>query len=345
MGIIKPRIILYLCILTLLILFAAVSTASTLAYASVDSSPEKVNSLSGDPSAIVDELYPLSGDLSEIVDELYPPTDGSSAIVDEPVTLDGDRKIYVGDIITLEITAEDFSVNDIMERFSIFEIVDIKEKSGVYILSLRIFETGEFRTSLGNKEIVISVASTLDDIKRDEIFDGDSWVIKQGVFPPWQALLYTAASVFILSGGFLLIILVLKHRKRTLSPHQLFLNRSGALSTESANFFVDLTHYFKEYLESVCSCRIIGKTSYETVNELRRMQMIEVAIPDIQAWLTECDRMKFSGVNLSIEQKLGHYEKLIGLVDSINKYITGETDEPDEPDELDELDDTYESYK
>jgi hypothetical protein len=84
---------------------------------------------------------------------------------------------------------------------------------------------------------------------------------------------------------------------------------------------VELTFYFKEYLESRHpdgDFRIIGKTSTEIMNELTEISTLNNLLDDINKWLTECDRMKFTGVNATVDQKKGHYNDLVYLVKKIN---------------------------
>jgi len=233
------------------------------------------------------------------------------------------RSIYVGDIITLEITSPGLSVNELTERFHGFDIVDIKDGPGGYLLSLRTFETGDHRVLLGDKEIIINVSSTLDDIHREGIFEGEARVIKPGFSVPLRALFYIAAGIFVLSGGLILMGFFKKHKTSAISSRQLFLQRTAALSAENENFFVDLTYYFKEYLESMFQCRIIGKTSVEIINGLKEIQALKTVLHEIREWLTECDRFKFTGIKVSYAQRQNHYTKLLNLVEQIETQREG----------------------
>lgn len=228
------------------------------------------------------------------------------------------RNIYAGDIITLEIAAGGISSEDLREKFSDFEIVELKETDELYLLSIRTFEPGEYSVLLGDKEIVITVASTLDDIDRDDIFEGGAQVMEPGFTFHWRILFYIAAGVFGLSGGSVMLKIILKKRVKLFKPYQLFLQRSNSLATENDNYFVDLTRYFKEYIESLYQCRIIGKTSLEIINKLKKIQPLEIMLSDIEEWLTECDSLKFTGVRVSNEKKREHYEKLLDLVKKID---------------------------
>ena len=242
-------------------------------------------------------------------------------IASEQEAVESERNIYVGDIITLEIATEDFSAEDLTGKFSDFEVLELTEESGIYRLSLRTFEPGKYVVLLGNKEIVINVASTLNDIKRDDIFEGSAQVIKSGFPYHWRILFYISAGIFILSGSFAVLRYVLKKKIKPLSPYELFLKNSGALSVQSDNYFVDLTRYFKEYIGSLYQCRIIGKTSAEIIAELKEILSLESILTSIEEWLVKCDRLKFSGIEVAGETKQEHYGKLLELAVWIEKLV------------------------
>jgi len=228
------------------------------------------------------------------------------------------RNIYIGDIITLQISSRGLSAEELIGKFQAFEILEIKDENASYLISLRTFEVGEHKILLGDKEIVINVQSVLDNIQREGIFEGDTGVMEPGYLFKWNALFYIAAGLFVLSGGYVLTKALLKGVIVTQSPYQVFLRRSGSLSVENDDYFVDLTFYFKEYLEGLYQFRIIGKTSAEIVNELKGINLLNTMLPEINEWLTECDRLKFTGVNVSTGTKQEHYEKLLKLVEKID---------------------------
>ena len=239
----------------------------------------------------------------------------------DPVwAFDETRNIYIGDIITLRISYREFSAEELKGKFQAFEIVELKVENGEYLVSLRTFEIGEHKILLGDKEIVINIQSVLDDIQREDIFEGDMEIAEPGFLFHWGVLFHAAAGIFVLSGGYVLIKALLKGKIITPSPFQIFLSRSGSLSVEKDDYFVNLTFYFKEYIESLYQCRIISKTSAEIVNALKGIGPLDAMLPGIHEWLTECDRLKFTGAgkNVSAETKQEHYEELLKLVEKID---------------------------
>jgi hypothetical protein len=232
------------------------------------------------------------------------------------------RNIYIGDVVSLQISHGEHSDEGLREKFQAFEIVEIKEVNGEYLISLRTFEAGEHKILIGDKEIVINVQSVLDNIKREGIFEGDTGVVEPDFRFRFDVLFYITTGFFVLSGGFVLIKATQKGVTKTLSPFQLFLRRAGSLSAENDDYFVDLTFYFKEYLECRYQFRIIGKTSSEIMNVLKEIKLLNTMLPGIHEWLTECDRLKFTGVNVSVGAKQEHYEKLLKLVEKVESIDT-----------------------
>jgi len=224
------------------------------------------------------------------------------------------RSIYIGDIINLEVS--NTTKEDIREAFRSFEIVDIKDVSGGFLVSLRTFDIGEHKIILGNTEIIITVQSTLDDIQNEDIFEGDTDVIESGIIFDWRTSFLVALGVFVLSGVIVLFKSLPKRKHRELTPHELFLKRSATLSLDDENYFVDLTFYFKEYIGAV-SGNIVGKTTAEIVSHLATAQP-PFALNEIEEWLEECDRLKFTGVTVSQEAKQNHCDRLVEIVEKIN---------------------------
>ena len=244
---------------------------------------------------------------------------GSRAIVDSDGSVtDSDRSIYVGDIVALEIRAPGLSQEDLREAFSAFEILDLSAKNGIYHIFLRSFEPGEYRALFGDKELVITVRSTLEDIERDTVYEGAWRSGKPGFVFHWRALFYLCAGMFALSAASVAMFAFLKKKVKPVSPYQLFLRQSAALRAQEENYLVDLTRLLKEYLGSLYQRRIIGKTTFEIVSELKETPMPDDALSDIGSWLSECDRMKFSGAIVSASRKEAHYAKLLELAGTIN---------------------------
>ena len=227
------------------------------------------------------------------------------------------RNIYIGDIITLDVTG--FSGDSLLASFRDFDIVDIQEEpDGGVRLSLRAFAPGEYNIRLGSQELLIDVHSTLDDIQREDLFEGDVQVTGSALPFHWRFLFYIAVGISILSGAFLLLKTLQRKRIKPLVPLLDFLRRSGALSREDDNYFVDLTRFFKEYLEAVYATHIIGKTSVEIMRELNGIAVLSPFLPEIQSWLIECDRLKFTGVSVSGDDKQALYDSLLDIVQRID---------------------------
>ena len=244
-------------------------------------------------------------------------TDGGIATAKQVPSTDA-RSIYIGDVILLEISARGLFAEEIREKFKDFEVMEYKEDAGRYLVSLRTFEPGAYVVSLGDKEIVIDVRSTLEDIERDGVFEGGARVIPPGFSMHWRILFYMAASVFALTCLTMLSRTVLGKKPGALAPYQLFLRRSASLSVESETYFVELTRCFKEYIERLYQCRIIGKTSQEIVHALTGIRSLDPMLSDIELWLRECDRLKFTGIQVPNDIKREHYRALLSLAEKVD---------------------------
>lgn len=234
-----------------------------------------------------------------------------------------ERSLYVGDLIDIRITTQAFSVDEIREKFKDFEIVSLQEVPDGYNLTLRTFEPGERKIPLGDKEIIINVKSTLDDIKRDDIFEGSLDPKKAGFFMNWQVIFYLSAAILLLSGGIVAIRRFRKSKETSRNPFRHFILQTDRIAMEDDQFFVKLTFYLKEYLESKYACRIAGKTSSEILMETGALPGVNENLPLVQAWLLESDRCKFTGKYISAEQKKDMSRKLTELVQEI-EAVKGE---------------------
>ena len=103
-----------------------------------------------------------------------------------------------------------------------------------------------------------------------------------------------------------------------MTPYQLFLRQTAALSVDDESYLVDLTRALKEYIENMYHIRIKGKTSSEIIDELRDTPFSDNMLHDIESWLRSCDRMKFSGLDVNTAEKQSHYENLLSLTDRVD---------------------------
>ncbi|AEV66808.1 hypothetical protein [Acetivibrio clariflavus] len=235
-----------------------------------------------------------------------------------------ERSIYVGDLIELKIQAEDLTLDELKNKFKDFEIVNVTDIPKGYIITLRTFESGERTISIGDKELKIVVKSTLDEIEREDIYEGDLQPLEPGFYIKWKYVLIPLVIVFILSLAINIKTLLMKRKKSLMTPYERFKKAIGDLSVEQKDYLVNLTRIFKEYLESTCSYSIKGKTSTEILYEISRMPQLNEKLPEIKSWLSENDYFKFSGTPAPMAKKLELMERLTSLVDSIEEVKKGE---------------------
>lgn len=212
------------------------------------------------------------------------------------------RSIYIGDLVTLEITTEDVSQEQIIEAFKAFEVVkSSKTKDGVKV-TIRTFEPGEKKVTIGNEEIIITVASTLDTIKRDEIYEADLTPRGSKTVIPWLYIYIGVCLVFVISGGILLIRRLRQGKTKSLSPYGRFQLGLERIDSQDKKSLVKMTGVLKLYMEEVFYTRIIGKTSSEIMVEISQIEGTMPYREDIKQWLHSCDTYKFSGISVAPEQ-------------------------------------------
>jgi len=228
------------------------------------------------------------------------------------------RNIYIGDIITMQVSSKDLTIEELREKFNSFDIVDIKSAKDGYLISIRTFEIGEHKIFFGDKDIVINVQSVLDDIEREDIFDGDITVAMPSFLFHWRILFCIVFGVFFLSGSLFLIKTFIKKKVKIPTPLQTFLLETASVLPEHKDYFVIITQSFKEYLQRLYKFQIIGKTSAEIIDELKKGLKQTSMLTEIQEWLMECDRLKFTGVTASSKIKQQHYEELVKIVKKID---------------------------
>lgn len=234
------------------------------------------------------------------------------------------RNIYVGDLIRVQVATQEFTADELREKFKDFEIVELEENKDGFIITLRSFETGEKKILLGDKEIVIDVKSTLEDKKRVGIYEGNPSIEEAGSSFDIQYVIYALAGIFVLTGGINLWRLIRKRKPVLKSPYQVFLSRIDGVEADNDDYPVKLTFYLKEYIESRYSRRIRGKTSSEIIKELKGLKGLEHNLTATGQWLLLSDRYKFSGIQASMESKQELLESLKELVLKIEETKEGE---------------------
>ncbi len=214
-----------------------------------------------------------------------------------------ERNIYIGDIITLEVKTKEMGEEEIRQAFEAFEVVEFLASKEGYIIKFRTFEPGEKEVVLGDQALHISVASTLDDLRREDIYEGEM-APRSGDYPLKWSLLYGAVlALFVISGCLYAISTFRKRQYKALTPYEKFVSALENIHPSTPSFLVDMTIIFKNFLEELLDTRIIGKTSQEMMLELEGLPQTSPHHPSIKNWLKVCDGYKFSG--RSVEKEAG----------------------------------------
>lgn len=229
------------------------------------------------------------------------------------------RNLYVGDLIQLKIATQRLSMDELADKFADFEIVRAEEDNGGYLLTLRSFEPGEYKVLLEDKELVFTIRSTLDDIEREGIFEGNMTPEKAGFSLGLRHPFYGLLIVFLLSGGGYGYTVLKKRKNVFASPGERFFNQMERVSADDEQYVAQLTFYLKEYVEAAYSCRIRGKTTAEMTEVLQRLPGLRQSWRELGAWLEEANRLKFSGIAVSEEKKREFHDRLVHLVRKIDE--------------------------
>lgn len=233
-----------------------------------------------------------------------------------------ERSIFVGDLIQIKVESREFTRDELIGKFKDFEVVDIKDAADGFIVILRSFETGEKTVQLGDKEVTVVVRSTLDEIERNEIYEGDLRPEKAGFSIEWKYVFGVLLIIFLVTGRISILRHIKKGKISSLTPYQRFINDINNILLDEDDYFVKLTLRFKEYMELSYSFRIRGKTTIEIIDEIRSVPGLKESLTDINAWLKESDHYKFSGSTATIDkkQKLRDYlEELVNRIEATKK--------------------------
>ncbi len=235
-----------------------------------------------------------------------------------------DRSIYVGDLIQLKVQVQELTLDEIKEKFKGFEIVNASDTSDGYLLTLRSFETGERTVQLGDTEIKIVVKSTLDEIERSEVYEGDLNPQGTGFYLQWKYIFFSLVGIFLVTVGINLWSYLKKRKASSLSPYQHFMKEISDLSIDQDDYLVGLTACFKRYLESTYSFIIRGKTSTEIIYEISHISGLNEKIPEIKSWLDETDYYKFSANTAQVAKKMqlvGTLQELVTRIDATKEGV------------------------
>ncbi|WP_018247443.1 hypothetical protein [Orenia marismortui] len=246
-----------------------------------------------------------------------------SIILSSTLGFAAEREIYIGDLVKLKIDNITLTKSELREKFKDFDIQKIEETDNGYKIAIRSFEAGEKIVDLGDKNLKIKVKSTLNEVKRDDIYEAKLSPKKAQKVLPLQRLLISLIIV-------IFILLLIRFRRgfmnrgnQNLSIYGQFRTRVEDLKLDNENYFVLLTLAFKDYLELSFQRKIIGKTSAEIMEEIRPISMLEDYLNRIEEWLSFSDLCKYTSKEASEEEKKDQYDELIKIVDLIeaNKEV------------------------
>ncbi len=212
---------------------------------------------------------------------------------------ENDRLIYIGDHIELEIQDPAISKLMIEEAFKAFDILEIEPMDEGYQVVMTIMEPGEWSVELGGQTIVFKVASTLDTIERDTLFEKDLDIHKGANKTILFILLGIVFLGAIISNGFWLF----KRRKKKvekMSAYEAFDKNLDQLSSKDSYALGKMTGFVKEYLSLRLGVKLEGLTTSQLETHFQsntaRGIFEEEPFRNFIQWLKDCDSYKYSDV-------------------------------------------------
>ena len=217
------------------------------------------------------------------------------------------REILIGDKINLAISGS--SIGEIKEAFQNFEIEDIDKSDDTYNISLRSYAPGSHLIELGDKRLIISVKSSLDEsntvdmpIYRD---------LSKGRLELTNRRFPLEFFLGILSTISLIIFILLKKRKEKkeipLDPKEKFYRGLESLGVEP---FHEISYLLREYIDHLKGTKLLsGRYRDENIHHR-----------ELTDFLYSLDHIKFS--NNKENSKDGLIEKAKKLAKDIEDSIT-----------------------
>lgn len=236
--------------------------------------------------------------------------------------LNAQRNLYIGDLIHLRINDSSIAREDLTQQFEGFEIVDfVADESGID-LTLQCLEVGTKNIYIGKQEIEIIVESTLVDIQRDDIYEVTPDLMKPEIIVPWFSVFISTGILFLGLVIYLGVGLIKKKRQKELTLLEQSVQRINALDLEQKDCLGSMTLELKGYIQHKYSVKALGKTTEEFKSAIANIPISTATIQNILVWLNECDFYKFSGSQVNTEKKQLFKEKVLELLQLIDKEVT-----------------------
>lgn len=234
------------------------------------------------------------------------------------------RNIYIGDPITLEIKSQTLTEEELEKALEKFEIMELKRIDGGYQITIRSFDTGEKNITIEKNEIIIMIASMLEEVEKEDIYEVDftqaeitgSRTIKKSFR---LGLFVLFALAFVTSGVLLLIRKIKDKKEKDKPPFMRFHKSLDSLDLNKETALEDMTMLLKRYLEEVFNYKIMGKTSKEIMAQIQWDEGKVAYKQDVEEWLMKCDYYKFGGIQVGLKEKEQLKEELSKLTAFIHE--------------------------
>ncbi len=204
------------------------------------------------------------------------------------------RSIYVGDQIVLDVMKNQVSRDEIVEIFEAFEMVEFVELDKVYRLTLRTMTPGSYEVTVGNQKVLIEVKSLLEEIDRDDIFEGDMTPPKRLPIWPARLVMFASGLVFLIAAILWIIKVAFKKKRKEVKAIDLFYQSLESMSLGDALALGGMSIAYKTYLSKELKLNLVGATSSELVAHMSQIFSEELT-GQMEEWFHQCDVMNYKG--------------------------------------------------
>lgn len=236
------------------------------------------------------------------------------------------RSIYLQDILVLDLEGNSLTTGAIEKAFLDFDIEAIEKTDTGYEITVRPKAPGTYEVLLGDQPLTIEVASALEDLGRDTIFDKELTLNNHTGFYYVSGLLVISLLIWLISSVVLLVRFGRKFRRsNSLTPIEEALASLNMLNLENSNILGQMTSILKVYLSDVIGEKLVGMTSKELLNSLGdtstspSFQLSKSTLNEMTRWLEVIDGVKYRPGIIPIDEVSKHREVLANILKEIDR--------------------------
>jgi hypothetical protein len=232
--------------------------------------------------------------------------------------IQAERSLFIGDVIQLEIESATISKDELQTQLDGFEIVDFTSEQGKTTVTLRCLEIGTRSIKIEGQEIEITVASALEEVQRDTIYEFMPELVQPKLAIPWLMVELIFIAIFLICTIILSVSYLKNKKKKNQTAFEVCLNALNSIDVLDPHCLARMTMEVKFYLQKEFGIALIGKTTDEFKLKCVELTLHEETKTQLNAWLNESDYYKFSGIEVPFDKKEIMKETLIQMVKAID---------------------------